>query len=162
MYADSSIHFRDPFVSRDTYDDTSKGSWPSSRYADLIRALTPPPEMRGLPQNSKPGYFQQELGSHYSSYHDQQQTFKDSGPSYIPPELPNANLGCNGISTQPSSRNVSPILQSRQFTVADSQQAHQRRQSQANAIAPSFQIPKSVNNSGGSLSELAAQVSFEM
>ena len=29
-----------------------------------------------------------------------------------------------------------------------------------NAIAPSFQIPKSVNDSGGSLSELAAEVSL--
>jgi hypothetical protein len=28
-------------------------------------------------------------------------------------------------------------------------------------IAPSFQIPSSVNDSGGSLSELAAEVSWE-
>ncbi len=37
--------------------------------------------------------------------------------------------------------------------------SQQKREPQASAIAPSFQIPKSVNDSGGSLSELAAQVS---
>ena len=161
MYADSGIHFRDPFVSKDAYSDNTAGSWSSySQYADFVRALTPPPDMSGLAQTSKPGYYQQEHGVHYNNYQPPQQTYKAPGAPYIPQELSNADFGRNGVATEPSSRTMSPAIQSRQATMDDLQQhARQRRGSQANAIAPSFQIPKSVNDSGGSLSELAAQVS---
>lgn len=52
---------------------------------------------------------------------------------------------------------MSPVSGPRQ-PVFDEPRTFSRRGSQANAIAPSFQIPRSVNDSGGSLSELAAQI----
>ena len=161
MYADSSINFRDPVVSRDVYEKTLKESWYSyPQYDDFNRALTPPPEMSGLTKGSKTGYLQQEHGSLYGNYVASQHTYRAPGAPYFPQEVSNADFGRNGVATQPNSRTISPVQQTRQFAKDDSQK-HQRRESQANAIAPSFQIPKSVNDSGGSLSELAAQVSSE-
>ena len=161
MYAASSIHFRDPFVSREAYEDHSRGRWHSyPQYADFNRALTPPPEMSSLADTSKSTYYQQEHGQHYDDYLPKQQAYRAPVAPYLPQDVTNADFGRNGVATQPGSRTMSPALQSRQATVDDSQQQiHQRRASQANAIAPSFQIPKSVNDSGGSLSELAAEVS---
>ena len=161
MYADSVIDFRDPFVSRDADDDSLNRSWYSySQYSDFNRALTPPPEMSGLTHSSKSGYFQQERGPYYGDYFPSQQTYRATGAPYMPQEVSNADFGRNGVATQPNSRTISPVLQPRQLTVDDTLKHHaqQKRESQANAIAPSFQIPKSVNDSGGSLSELAAQV----
>ena len=74
-------------------------------------------------------------------------------------ELGQTDFG-RGYATQPSSRTMSPVQQARSHTVDDHTRQHNSRASQANAIAPSFQIPRSVNDSGGSLSELAAQVRF--
>jgi hypothetical protein len=162
MYAESVVHFRDPFLSRDAYDSPPRGSWHSyPPYPDFVRALTPPPEMSGVTETSKPSYYQQEHGHHLGDYMPSQQSYRAPVAPYHPQELSYGDFGRNGIATQPNSRTISPVFQARQTTVDDShlQQAHRRRESQASAIAPSFQIPKSVNDSGGSLSELAAQVS---
>lgn len=158
MYAGYDTHFRDPFGSKDFYGYQSRANWYScSPYPDFNRALTPPPDMNGVSQPSKPNYHQQEYGHHYSSYMPNQQSHR---APYQPQEVSNSEFGRNGIVTQPSSRNLSPKPTSRLAVYDDAPQvSQQRRASQANAIAPSFQIPKSVNDSGGSLSELAAEVS---
>jgi hypothetical protein len=150
MHADNSIYFRDPFA----HDSHSRGSWPTNPpYVDLVRQLTPPPEM-----SSKPGYYPQEHGQRYGNHVASQQLHR---APFVPQEHPGADYSRNGVATQPNSRTMSPVFQPRQTTVDDSQlqHGHRRKESQASAIAPSFQIPKSVNDSGGSLSELAAQVS---
>lgn len=150
MYADTSIHFRDPFVSNDVFDKHLRGGWlPYSQHSDFDQALTPPPDMNGISLTSKPGYYQQEHGHHYGDFVSGQQAYRAPVAPYGPQEVSNAEFGRSGVATEPCSRSISPNLQ---------QQSQQRRGSQANAIAPSFQIPKSVNDSGGSLSELAAQV----
>jgi hypothetical protein len=160
MYAVADIHSRDPFGSKDTFDahQTSLHSFPS--YLDFNRALTPPPEMSGVTQASRPSYYQQEHAHHYGDYLPSHYAAKAPVGPYLPQEVSNAQFGRNGVTTQPNSRPLSPALPSRQ-PAADDVQAYsqQRRGSQPSAIAPSFQIPKSVNDSGGSLSELAAQVS---
>ena len=160
MHADNTIHFRDPFVSQDTYQ-RSWHSYPPNAYADFVRALTPPPEMNGPTYTSKPGYYQQENGGHFGDYMPAQQSYRAPVAPYLPPEISSTDFGRNGVATQPNSRTMSPVFYARQTTVDDSQlqNNHRRREPQASAIAPSFQIPKTVNDSGGSLSELAAQVS---
>lgn len=156
MHADNSICFRNPFA----YNEHSRGSWPSrSLYSDLVRALTPPLEM----SSSKPGYRQQqEHGNHYGEYQAPHHALRAVG---IPPpqDFYASDYGrSNGIATQPGSRTMSPVFPARQSAIDDcqlQQPGHRKQDSQTSVIAPSFQIPKSVNDSGGSLSELAAQVS---
>jgi len=56
---------------------------------------------------------------------------------------------------------VSPTTQTRASALDSAIETHSGvHKPNHNAIAPSFQIPKSVNDSGGSLSELAAEVSL--
>lgn len=157
MYAPSAIHFRDPFASQDSYQDRPRPSWTSQpQYPDFTRAFTPPPEMNGV-SHAKAGYYQQEHGHHYGDYLPDQQAYTAPVAPHMPQEL---SHGQNGRRTQVSGR-TSPAPVVRQPVAGDGY-AQSRRTSQANAIAPSFQIPKSVNDSGGSLSELAAQVRIIM
>ena len=160
MYADSRIHFRDPFGSSDAYAEHQSESWYSpNQYTDFNRALTPPPDMSTFSRSSKPATYQQEHGHHYGDYMHSQQAYRAPVTSYVPREVTNSEFGRSGVPTQPGSRAISPVP-SRQATFDHSvQPSQQRRGSEANAIAPAFQIPTSVNDSGGSLSELAAQVS---
>ncbi|KAK5122066.1 hypothetical protein LTR85_004312 [Meristemomyces frigidus] len=154
MYANSAIHFRDPFASRDSPHNWSGANWSSySQQSDFNRALTPPPDMNGASHATKPAYYQQERGQHYGNHHHQQ-VYRAPVASY---HAQDDSLGRSGANTQTSSRTMSPVSGPRQ-PVFDEPQAQSRRGSQANAIAPSFQIPRSVNDSGGSLSELAAQI----
>lgn len=160
MSAASTIRFRDPFVSHPTYTNDQR-SWPSLAHRhDLNRALTPPPEMNGVSQHP-PLYYRPEHASHGGDPLARQHAYKAPPSSYLPQELSNAEFGRAGYATQPSSRTMSPVQHARAHTVDDYARHHNTRASQANAIAPSFQIPRSVNDSGGSLSELAAQVSDE-
>lgn len=78
-----------------------------------------------------------------------QQTYRAPVAPYLPQEVTNADFGRNG--------HASPIRQAPTEPANGVQP--QRRASQANSIATNFQIPKAVNDSGGSLGELAAQVS---
>jgi len=115
--------------------------------------------MNSVSQPSKPTSYKREHGQHYGDYMPSQQSYRAPVAPYLPQEVSNADFGRNGISTQAGSRTISPTQTSRQPIFLDSQsQSQQRKDSQANAIAPSFQIPRSVNDSGGSLSELAAQI----
>lgn len=159
MSAASAIQFRDPFGSHNAYQNDSS-NWPSfTRRHDLNRALTPPPEMNGF-SHQQPAYYRPELSNHVSDLLSRQYTSKASTGACPPQELSNADFGRTGYATQPSSRTISPATQTRSQTVDDYSRQHNSRTSQSNAIAPSFQIPRSVNDSGGSLSELAAQVSL--
>lgn len=163
MYAPAAIRFTDPFGSKDTAETWSSRSagYPFLPPTDFNRALTPPPEMSGVSatQSWKPGYHSQEHVHHYGDYVPSRQASRAPvGPS-LPQEVNNADFGRNGVVTQPSSRTISPVFTSRQTTMDDTQvSSHQRQSSRTSSIAPSFQIPKSVNDSGGSLAELAAQV----
>lgn len=162
MYAGSATHFRDPFASKDFYNHRSRASWNSyPSELDLNRALTPPPEMSNATYTSKPVYYQQEHGHHYGDHMPAQQAYRAPVAPYLPQETSNTTYGRYDRTTRPSSRAVSPVLHPRQAAVSDyMHQQQQRCGSQADAIAPVFQIPKTVNDSGGSLSELAAQVSM--
>lgn len=143
MYTASTIRFRDPFVSSGTPQPHNGFSYEYSRPAassnyQFSRVLTPPPEMTGVSANLRP-----------SQSHEQGHYYGNHGQSQV---APYHSYG------QSSNRPVSP--RSRQNTVgaADVASQSQGQSSQSNAIAPALQIPRAVNNSQGSLSELAAQV----
>lgn len=155
MHADIDIHFGDTF---DAYNGFEKERWlPHFRPSDFDKSLTPPPDMSGShPINST--YYQPQNG--YSHGLSSQQAWRAPVTSYVPREVSNAEFARNGVTTEPSSRNISPTFQSQPAVGDESYQRLQKRESHGGAIAPSFQIPKSVNDSGGSLSELAAQVSL--
>lgn len=159
MSAASAIRFRDPFALPHDYANNQR-SWPSfTPRHDLNRALTPPPEMNGV-SHQKPVYYRPDQhGGYTGDSIPHQQPYKAPIGNYLPQESSTAQFGRTGYATQPSSRTMSPVQQTRSFTVDDHSRQHSSRAAQANAIAPSFQIPRSVNDSGGSLSELAAQVS---
>ncbi|KAK5167693.1 uncharacterized protein LTR77_007392 [Saxophila tyrrhenica] len=152
MYAEPAIRFGDPFGSNTTPNKTIHQHLP---YLDFNRALTPPPEMNGAVQASKSGYYQPEHATHYGDYVPSNHASRAPAAHCLPQEVSNTEFGQNGV--QPRSRPMSPAMTSRQTTVDDTYSQH-KREPQASAIAPSFQIPKSVNDSGGSLSELAAQI----
>ncbi|KAK4504842.1 hypothetical protein PRZ48_002805 [Zasmidium cellare] len=159
MYAASAIRFKDPFaVSKDltppknhfTAYDKSRSA--QSRYPDVGSPLTPPPEMNGVSQASKANDFPREHGHHYGDLMPAHQAYRAPVAPYLPQEVTNADFGRHGIVSQPNGR-VSPVRQAQ----AEAVQPH-RRPSQANSIAANFQIPRAVNDSGGSLGELAAQI----
>ena len=148
MYVNTAIRFRDPFVS-------SKDRAPSLQdYAHS--ALTPPPEMTGV-QSARPSL-------HAGDYSQQHVDYVNGKPAYRASLAPYQSLetSCeysrttgaiphhNGRTSPPKQALVEPSIDPSQ----------QRRGSQYhNAMATNFLIPRSVNDSGGSLSELAAQVS---
>lgn len=163
MYAASAIRFKDPFaISKDITPpknhysayDQSRPAWSAqSRYQDGGSPLTPPPEMSSVSQASKPNDFSREHGNHYGDLMPAQQAYRAPVAPYLPQEVANADYGRNGIVSQTNGR-TSPVRPA-PIEPTTAIQAH-RRPSQ---IAANFQIPKAVNDSGGSLGELAAQVS---
>ena len=153
MYATTAIRFTDPFASQDHHynnQQTFRVDSPSC-YSD--RGATSPSAMSGgIPHTSKL-YTQQTSRQHEDDYSS---TLSGRGP---PASYVTRHAGYTGTATQAASRTISPVLGAKQVTFDDPvSHVQSRRGSQANAIAPSFQIPKSVNSSGGSLSELAAQI----
>jgi hypothetical protein len=161
MYANAAIQFRDPFAARDSTINrqphnyaASRANWASyTPSQDLSRALTPPPDMNTV------GHVAQHVTHHeqrYNSHMPAHSAYRAPVAQY-PPYEP------SGESRTADSRDakVSPTSQAR-LPALDSAIETQSRQHKPNhnAIAPSFQIPKSVNDSGGSLSELAAEVSL--
>lgn len=147
MYVNTASRFRDLFVS-------SKDCGPSLRYY-ARSALTPPPEMTGV-QSVRPSF-------HAGQYSQQRVDFVNGKPAYRASLAPyhSQEASCaysrNATATSHKNGRTSPPKQAPVEPSTDPSQ--QRRGSQYhNAIATNFQIPRSVNNSGGSLSELAAQV----
>lgn len=165
MYADTAIRFRDPFLvsKKDitpskpdcTSYEHSRTGWPSpARYPGTVRPPTPPPEMTGVHPSARPSYYQQEHGHHYGDYLPAQQAYRAPVAAYPPQEVVKSELNRPSGDSYTNGRS-SPIRQHE----ANNDCSASRRASHANAIALNFQIPRSVNDSGGSLSELAAQVS---
>ncbi|KAM3422742.1 hypothetical protein BST61_g227 [Cercospora zeina] len=153
MYVDTAIRFRDPFVSSRDFPpshlhgyDRSRDNWAShARAHDLNRALTPPPEMSGV-HSSRP------MSSQAGEYSQRSPDFSRSKPSHRAPASHQPADASIPHGSGRASPHQAPIER-----MSDSSQ--QRRGSQYhNAIATNFQIPRSVNDSGGSLSELAAQI----
>jgi hypothetical protein len=153
MYAATAIQFTNPFAPRDSFDHAARANWHSFPQ-DFARALTPPPEMNSVSHSSKGGYYRKEQAHHYGDHLPAQYGYRPAA-SYRQYEPATAVNYRNGVASQPRSRTMSPIPGPQQPVFDD---PTSRSGSQASAIAPSFQIPKSVNDSGGSLSELAAQI----
>nr|POF18626.1 meiotically up-regulated gene 80 protein [Quercus suber] len=136
MSVHSAVQFRDPFASTVPPPHPALSGWTSEpSHARFSRALTPPPEM------------QQDHRHDHGDRLPGWQAYKAQVAPYLPQEVSNAEFGRQALS-----RPVSPV---RQPVFAESQS---RRGSHASNIALSFQIPRSVNDSGGSLSELAAEI----
>ncbi|KAF2723641.1 hypothetical protein K431DRAFT_282737 [Polychaeton citri CBS 116435] len=162
MYIHGAVRFRDPFSKdslpgRQPLDSHSRGSWEAqTRFSDINRVLTPPPEMNGPTNAYRPIYHQQENGfpnanlaaSRYGPNHAQ---------TYSPAATHKANALTNPqnavTTTHSGSRPASPAQARGQSKTSQS-----RRGSHQNNIAVQYQIPRSINDSGGSISELAAQI----
>lgn len=164
MYADHGIQFRDPFVSSNAFfDHPPKAGWLSKqqqRHPNLSPPLTPAPEMNAASYPPKSSSHHQDGDYQNGSYASAQQPWRASAASYHTHDLSNSEYGRNSTHTAYSSRPFSPVSQQQRQSSVDEgqQQALQKRGS----IALSFQIPKSVNDSGGSLAELAAQVGLKV
>ncbi|KAK3071295.1 hypothetical protein LTR53_008888 [Teratosphaeriaceae sp. CCFEE 6253] len=151
MYAASAIPFKDPF----SYD-RARQSWGLERQQDPARALTPPPDMNSIPHNTGPTYYEQERADRYGGHRSAQQAHGAQG-SYPPQTTAHARIDCHSTACQPGVHPGSPNRGPRQPIFEDALTLS-RRSSQANAIAPVFQIPRAVNDSGGSLAQLAAEI----
>lgn len=184
MHPPSAVHFTNPFASRDAFPrprdryDWSRANGSSSRPHDLARALTPPPEMNGVTTAAahapKPAaYPHDDVRPFHGDYRSAQPAYRAPAPMILYPPPPphdgahhptNLHHG-HGVVPAPagppaaSSRMPSPAPSSQRAGLHDPPSHSQpRRSSQAAAVAPSFRIPASVNESGGSLAELAAQI----
>ena len=146
MYAQSAIRFTDPFGPKTSVEQQSRRSdHHFLAFTDFTRPPTPPPEMHGgaVTHQSRSGYHVQEHPHQYSEPLPPYQVSGAATSSYLPQEATNAEFGRNGISTQPSSRTMSPAFIPRQTTMDDSHlYSHQKSSTRTTSIAPSFQIPK--------------------
>jgi len=117
--------------------------------------------MNGVQYSSKPGYYEKEHAHHYGNYFSNQQASKAPVAPHPPLEMPPTHVHHSAAASQAQTRgrtvSPTPTTNPQQPVFIESQSQAPRR-SQANAIALSFQIPRSVNDSGGSLSELAAKI----
>lgn len=160
MHPPRGIHFRNPFTepsrSHSHYNHDLDVQSPSSGYGRVSvpvkRLPTPPPDMNTVAPNVQ--------SSQYYYYGDRSAALVKHDPVRIKHE-PNAHSQPQPFAhvqpkqeaaAQSSSRPRSPIFTQNPVNNGD------RSDSKMNAIAPSLQIPRSVNSSQGSLSELAAQV----
>jgi len=165
MYANAAaIQFRDPFAARDSSINREPHSWGQSRAnwasytssQNLNRALTPPPDMNNVSHASQHVSHQEHGQHHYNSHMPAHSTYRAPVAQYPPYAASGDNRAVDSV----RSGKVSPSVQSRLPAIEPANDAHSRAlKPNDNSIAPSFQIPKSVNDSGGSLSELAAEVS---
>jgi hypothetical protein len=164
MYANAAIQFRDPFAARDStlnrqphHYGSSRANWAAyTSNQDPGRALTPPPDMNNATHAAQ-HITHQEHGQRYNSNMSTHSAYRAPVAHYP------SSYDASGDNRAAASRDakVSPTTQTR-LPALDSAVETQSRSHKPNhsAIAPSFQIPKSVNDSGGSLSELAAEVSL--
>lgn len=161
MYPPSGIHFRNPFSEPSRAQSHVKYDFdipsPSSGYNRIPfsfrRPLTPPPDMNTVVSSIRP--------SQHSCYEDKTATpvkyetgqqLKHDPVAYNQAQVFNHVQPKQEAVPRPTSRPRSPVFTQNPNT------APSRRSSQVSTIAPSLQIPRSVNNSQGSLAELAAQV----
>ncbi|KAK4901108.1 hypothetical protein LTR27_001664 [Elasticomyces elasticus] len=160
IYAASAVHFTDPFAPKSGQRNTTRTNWTWQQ--DPARSLTPPPEMNSVLHETKPAYYRQERAYQYNDCLPGQQAYRASdvvGPPYQPQDVPHYDYQSrSAVASQAVSRDVSPSRGPRQPVFESNRGAEPRQSSQATAIAPSFQIPRSVNDSGGSLAGLAAEI----
>ncbi|PNS19299.1 hypothetical protein CAC42_2476 [Sphaceloma murrayae] len=136
----------EPLLSRSSTTDFTR---------QAIRPLTPPEDMSSLAYNVRP------LGNRYQEpgvYNADREPRRLYGSATDHIQENHGISHFSKASAQQVSRQSSPTPSHQSFTSSSSQQQHQRKASQASQIAPSLQIPRTINNSQGSLSELAAQV----
>lgn len=161
MYANTAIHFRDPFAARDSTANRlphthrqPRANWSSySNNSNISRTLTPPPDMNSVSHAPQYGNNQE----HGRQYNDQMPAYRAPTaqyPPYVQSDMSSRTANLKESRTSPKQQTRPAVL--------DTSNDNNNRSNKPNnsAIAPSFQIPKTVNDSGGSLSELAAEVSF--
>ncbi|KAF4551329.1 Cyclin-like protein 5 [Elsinoe fawcettii] len=125
---------------------------PLARFTNQVkRPLTPPEDMSSIAYNYRPMGKYQEHGLHNADMRYPYASSHDSVTDTVPEQRNMSHYSRAHISRQSS-----PTHSHHSF--ASNSSHHQRQASQASLIAPSLQIPKTINNSQGSLSELAAQV----
>ncbi|KAK0933739.1 hypothetical protein LTR29_014672 [Friedmanniomyces endolithicus] len=159
MYTTSAVHFTDPFAPKVDHHSTARADWDFTWRRDLAKSITPPPEMTRPLHNARTAAYQQERGYQYGENMPSQSTCTAPGASE--PQY-RSQATCHpqsrqGIASRPESRTSSPVRGFRPPVLEDAR-GTSRQDSQATTIAPSFQIPRTVNDSGGSLAELAAEI----
>lgn len=162
MCTATAIQFRNPFVAGGHshsahyhyYEDLSIDSPLTKAHYPVKRPLTPPLDMNTVAPYQASQY--QEHGNRYGEGVATARYQASSNTMYQDSRNTHTVKYEQKPSAPASSRPRSPVSQSSTHQPVNS--ARQRKASQTHAIAPSLQIPRSVNNSQGSLSELAAQV----
>lgn len=134
MHASSAVHFNDPL---DSVYRPPPPSWTATPlHSSFARTLTPPPEMK------------QEHVPHHGHQLSTRHAYYPSVGAHLPQDVVSRSTLDQQAISRPHSPVRQPVLE----------EPSSQRGSYGSIIAPSFQIPRSVNDSGGSLSELAAQV----
>ncbi|KAK6439188.1 hypothetical protein LTR95_004607 [Oleoguttula sp. CCFEE 5521] len=170
MHTHAAIHFTDPFAARQlSHIPPSTGcgrqlAGPGSEgwHRDFNRALTPPPDMHGTYHADTAAMHRYDERSFTNDGSARTTSYRAPASTFAPYEVLNCNSGSAGVTAGIQNHTLSPTLQAqfpRQQQTSAAYDSHdQSRRSSQNTIATGFQIPRSVNSSGGSLSELAAQI----
>ena len=123
-------------------------TWSKQALLPRARPPTPPFDMNNAAHHV-PQYDYRDGRHHDDSGHGQRNPSVNYTSSNLS-QSSNVNQMSNGRPLTPYSQGHEQSRQSEQSSLA--------KNSSNNSIAPFLQIPRSINNSGGSLSELAAQV----
>jgi hypothetical protein len=170
MYPPPGIYFRNPFVDSSTSTSQTFGHSHHKFPLDVqspagsaqvtftsTKPLTPPPDMNSVAAQVQPqhsSYYGETPSAVPIKYehrkYDQPAAYDQSqSHSQSQVQLPKPDVS--------AARPPSPVYQPHPVHFIDP--PNSKRDSHMSAIAPSLQIPRSVNNSQGSIAELAAQVS---
>lgn len=165
MYPPPGIYFRNPFVDSSTSTSQSFGHSHHKFPLDIqspagsaqvtfssTKPLTPPPDMNSVATHVQPqhnSYYGETSSAAPIKYEDRRYDQPTYDQSQNQVQLPKPEVK--------AARPPSPVYQPHPVHFIDP--PTQKRDSHMSAIAPSLQIPRSVNNSQGSIAELAAQVS---
>ena len=169
MYPPPGIFFRNPFVDSSTSTSQPFGQSHHKFPLDIqspagsaqvtfssTRPLTPPPDMNSVAAHVQPqhsSYYGETSSAAPIKYehrkYDQPTYDQSQSQSQNQVQLPKPDVK--------AARPPSPVYQPHPVHFIDP--PNSKRDSHMSAIAPSLQIPRSVNNSQGSIAELAAQVS---
>ena len=167
MYPPPGIYFRNPFVDSSTSTSQSFSHSHHKLPLDIqfpagsaqvtfpsTKPLTPPPDMNSVAAHVQPqhsSYYGQTPSAAPIKYEHRKydQPTYDQNQSQNQVQLPKPEVS--------AARPPSPVYQPHPVHFIDP--PNSKRDSHMSAIAPSLQIPRSVNNSQGSIAELAAQVS---
>lgn len=165
MYPPPGIYFRNPFVDSSTSTSQSLASSHHKFPLDIqspagsaqvtfssTKPLTPPPDMNSVAAHVQP---------QHSSYYGDTSSAASIKYEHRRYDQPTCDQSQNQVQLPKpdvkAAKPPSPVYQPHPVHFIDP--PNQKRDSHMSAIAPSLQIPRSVNNSQGSIAELAAQVS---